>query len=177
MRSKVTAVPGCRAGVAGEGGEAVEQLLDGARFPAIGLVARGHLGPGRGGANRGRHRVLALLGYSLDSAWNSIAHAVSGARYLMVAVVVAVAAVLGLLHWRCGELVRRTDRATGHLSALARIQARTYAASLAAQGEPGEEGEAERRSLERPAVGLILAGTEVQGARRCQQARAGRAGG
>ena len=75
---------------------------------------------------------LALLGYSLGSAWNFIAHAVSGARYLMVNVVAAVAAVLGLLHWQSGELVRRTDGATGHLSALARIQARTYAASLAA---------------------------------------------
>ncbi|MDA8398349.1 MAG: hypothetical protein M0Z29_10965 [Actinomycetota bacterium] len=62
MRSKVTAVPGYRAGVAGEGGEVVEQLLGGAQFPAIGLVARDHLGPGRGGANRGRHRVLTFLG-------------------------------------------------------------------------------------------------------------------
>ncbi len=66
--------------------------------------------------------ALALLGYSLGSAWTSMAHAVSDAGYLMVALIAAVVAGLFLLHRQTNKVVRRTDDATGYLSALARIQ-------------------------------------------------------
>ncbi len=67
--------------------------------------------------------ALALLGYSLGSTWAAMAHAVSDAGYVMVALVAVVVGVLYLLHRQTNKLVRRTDESIGYLSALARIQA------------------------------------------------------